>query len=282
MTKGPEIPLDLLLSFVREDAPAGDVTSDSFLSDQRCTARIVAKEVGVIAGLAEASALFQAHGAMVSPQLADGEAVDAGAVIATLEGPARAVLLVERTALNILGRMSGIATMTRRLQVILDRVGTGCRIASTRKTAPGLRILDKKAVILGGGDPHRMTLSDGILIKDNHLALVPLEDAVRKAKAYSKYRKVEIEVQTPDEALRAARAGADILLLDNMSPAVIRECLSRLESTGLREGLLVEVSGGVTEGNLAGYAMEGVDLISMGALTHSAKNLDVSLEILHQ
>lgn len=282
MTKGPEIPLGLLLSFVREDVPAGDVTSDSLLSGQRCTARIVAREEGVIAGLEEASALFQAHGVMVSPRLGDGEPVDAGAVIATLEGPARAVLLVERTALNILGRMSGIATMTRRLQVILDRVGTGCRIASTRKTAPGLRILDKKAVILGGGDPHRMTLSDGILIKDNHLALVPLEDAVLKAKAYSRYRKVEIEVQTPDEALMAARAGADILLLDNMSPAVIRECLSRLESAGLREGLLVEVSGGVTEENLPGYAMEGVDLISMGALTHSVKNLDVTLEIIHQ
>ncbi|HII76816.1 MAG TPA: carboxylating nicotinate-nucleotide diphosphorylase [Methanolinea sp.] len=276
------MPLGLLLSFVREDVPAGDVTSDSLLSGQRCTARIVAREEGVIAGLEEASALFQAHGVMVSPRLGDGEPVDAGAVIATLEGPARAVLLVERTALNILGRMSGIATMTRRLQVILDRVGTGCRIASTRKTAPGLRILDKKAVILGGGDPHRMTLSDGILIKDNHLALVPLEDAVLKAKAYSRYRKVEIEVQTPDEALMAARAGADILLLDNMSPAVIRECLSRLESAGLREGLLVEVSGGVTEENLPGYAMEGVDLISMGTLTHSVKNLDVSLEIIHQ
>lgn len=280
MTKGPLIPLDILLSFLREDSPCGDITTDSLLSGQDCTARIVAKVGGVIAGLEEAAALFRACSAAFSPLVNDGDEVKPGTVIATIAGPAAAVLLVERTALNVIGRMSGIATMTRRLQGTLDGLMPGCKIAATRKTAPGLRLLDKKAVILGGGDPHRMTLSDGILIKDNHLALVSIEDSLRKAKAYSKYRRIEIEVQGPDEALRAARAGADILLLDNMSPAMIRETLSLLRKAGVREGLLVEVSGGISEQNLDDYAIEGIDLISMGALTHSAKNFDVSLEIL--
>ena len=282
MTKGPAIPLEHLLSFLREDAPMGDITSDSLLSGQRCTARIIAKDGGVIAGLEEAGALFRALGVTVSPMVSDGDRVKPGTTLATLGGPASAVLLVERTALNIMGRMSGIATMTRRLQEMIENVGAGCRIASTRKTAPGLRLLDKKAVIIGGGDPHRMTLSDGILVKDNHLALVSVEEAVARAKEYSRYRKVEVEVQSPKEAVRAARAGADILLFDNMLPGEVRESLSRLKEAGLRDGLLVEVSGGVTEENLADYAIGGVDLISLGCLTHSVRNLDVSLDILRE
>jgi nicotinate-nucleotide pyrophosphorylase (carboxylating) len=280
VTKSPRIPLDTLLSFIQEDAPAGDITSDAILGDQQCQARIVVQEGGVIAGIDEAATLFRAHGTRMSPCVLDGDAVDAGTVLATIEGPARAVLLVERTALNIIGRMSGIATMTRHLQAIVEMVQPGCRIASTRKTAPGLRLLDKKAVILGGGDPHRMTLSDGVLIKDNHLALVPLEDAIHAARSHTRYKKVEVEVQNPADALRAARAGADIILLDNMSPSGIKETVSFLQQTGLREGLLIEVSGGINGENLRDYALEGVDLISIGALTHSVKNLDVSLEIL--
>jgi len=260
----------------------GDITSDSLLSGQRCTARIIAKDGGVIAGLEEAGALFRALGVTVSPMVSDGDRVEPGTTLATLWGPASAVLLVERTALNIMGRMSGIATMTRRLQEMIENVGAGCRIASTRKTAPGLRLLDKKAVIIGGGDPHRMTLSDGILVKDNHLALVSVEEAVARAKEYSRYRKVEVEVQSPKEAVRAARAGADILLFDNMPPGEVRESLSRLKEAGLRDGLLVEVSGGVTEENLADYAIGGVDLISLGCLTHSVRNIDVSLDILRE
>ena len=260
----------------------GDITSDSLLSGECCMAKIIAKEGGVIAGLEEAGALFRALGVTVSPMVSDGDRVKPGTTLATLGGPASAVLLVERTALNIMGRMSGIATMTRRLQEMIENVGAGCRIASTRKTAPGLRLLDKKAVIIGGGDPHRMTLSDGILVKDNHLALVSVEEAVARAKEYSRYRKVEVEVQSPQEAVRAARAGADILLFDNMLPGEVRESLSRLKEAGLRDGLLVEVSGGVTEENLADYAIGGVDLISLGCLTHSVKNIDMSLDIFRE
>ena len=139
-------------------------------------------------------------------------------IILSLAGNAKGILLVERTALNIIGRMSGIATQTRKFADIVSAANTRCRIAATRKTSPGFRALDKKAVQLGGGDPHRMSLSDGILIKDNHLMLVSLTEAIRSAKAASAYRKIEVEVETPHDALTAAKEGADILLLDNMIP----------------------------------------------------------------
>jgi nicotinate-nucleotide pyrophosphorylase (carboxylating) len=270
---------DLLLSFIREDAPFGDITSNAVLGTLRGHAVVVVREEGVIAGLEEAAFLFRHFGVTVSSRAEDGDAVFSGDVVLDLEGPARAILLVERTGLNLIGRMSGIATRTRRCVLLLGKTGYACRIASTRKTAPGLRKLDKKAVALGGGDPHRLSLSDGILIKDNHLALVPLEEAVRAAKRSSCYRKVEVEVTTPDEAVLAAKAGADILLFDNMTPAQVTAALGILREQGLKNRVLIEVSGGISEQNLLSYALPGVDLISAGMLTHSVKNLDVSLDI---
>jgi nicotinate-nucleotide pyrophosphorylase (carboxylating) len=203
-----------------------------------------------------------------------------GTVVMDLDGQARSILLVERTALNIIGRMSGIATRTRIMATLLERTGCSCRISATRKTAPGLRALDKKAVVLGGGEPHRANLSEGILIKDNHLALVPLEQAVCSAKQVPLPLKIEVEVAGPAEAVAAAEAGADILLLDNMTPGTVKSTLTLLEEKGLRDALLIEVSGGITEENLVSYALPGVDLISSGALTHSVRNFDVSLEII--
>lgn len=277
---GPfQLPRGLLLSFLAEDAPFGDITSLSVLSRESCRARIVARGEGVIAGLEEAQVLFSACGVTFRPHASDGDHVLPGTVLAEVEGPARAVLLVERTALNIMIRMSGIATMTRALQDLLEEKLPGARIAATRKTCPGLRLLDKKAVAIGGGDPHRLTLSDGILIKDNHLALVPLEEAIARAKAHSCYRKIEIEVESPEMAVRAARAGADILLLDNMTPALVHETIERLKNAGLPALPLVEVSGRITPQNIADYAIEGVSLISVGALTHSAKALDIGLDV---
>ncbi|MDI9633863.1 MAG: carboxylating nicotinate-nucleotide diphosphorylase [Methanolinea sp.] len=277
---GPfQVPRGLLLSFLDEDAPFGDITSLSVLPRVSCRARIVAREGGVIAGLEEARELFLASGVAFRPLAADGDRVPPGAVLAEVEGPARAVLLVERTALNILIRMSGIATMTRALQDVLDEKLPGARVAATRKTCPGLRLLDKKAVAIGGGDPHRLTLSDGILIKDNHLALVPLEEAIARARAHSCYRKVEVEVESPEMAVRAARAGADILLLDNMTPALVRETIRMLKNAGLPSLPLVEVSGRITPQNIADYAIEGVSLVSVGALTHSVKALDIGLDV---
>ncbi len=270
---------DLLLSFIREDAPFGDITSDAVIGDARCHASIVARQDGVIAGLEEAAFLFRQFGVGVEPRTADGNEVRAGAVVLDLEGPARSILLVERTALNIIGRMSGIASRTRRWVLLVGQMEQGCRIAATRKTAPGLRKLDKKAVLIGGGDPHRLSLSDGILIKDNHLALVPMEEAVRAARRASRYRKVEIEVASPEEAVVAANAGAEILLLDNMNPGQVAATISLLEERGLKKRVLIEVSGGITEENLLSYALPGVDLISAGTLTHSVQNFDISLDI---
>ncbi|MEN6342767.1 MAG: carboxylating nicotinate-nucleotide diphosphorylase [Methanospirillum sp.] len=274
-----DIPLARLLAFVAEDAPFGDVTSDAVLGDQRCTAVLRFREAGIAAGLAEAAALFAYYGVVVTASVADGDRVEAGATALALEGPVRSVLLVERTALNLVGRMSGIATATARYVALAGAGGGQVRVAATRKTAPGLGLLDKKAVLLGGGDPHRFTLSDGVLIKDNHLALVPIEEAVRRARAFSAYKTVEVEVETADEAVRAARAGADIVLLDNMTPVEAREALASLESAEIRDRVRVEVSGGITEATIGAYAALGVDLVSVGALTHSVRSLDLTLEV---
>ena len=274
------IPLENLLRFIREDAPWGDVTTDTVVPDVACRAVVRAKDRGTIAGLAEARALFEHFGVTVRERSADGRAVAPGEILLELDGPARAVLLVERTALNIIGRMSGIATRTREAVDMVRQVSPAVRVAATRKTAPGLRALDKKAVVLGGGDPHRFSLSDMVLIKDNHLALVPLPEAIGRAKKQSLYRTVEVEVETTDDAITAASAGADIILLDNMTPDAVWETVGALAGRGLRERVILEVSGGVAGGDLAGYAATGIDVISMGALTHTVRNFDVSLDIL--
>ena len=274
------IPIEDLLRFIREDAPWGDVTSETVVPDVTCRAVVRAKSQGIVAGLSEARRLFEHFGVTVRERSADGRAVAPGTVLLDLDGPARAILLVERTALNIIGRMSGIATRTREAVEAVRAVSPDVRVAATRKTAPGLRVLDKKAVILGGGDPHRYTLSDMVLIKDNHLALTPLAEAIRRAKKESLYRVVEVEVETVEDAVTAAGAGADIVLLDNMTPDTVREAVRALAGRGLRDRLTLEVSGGVGEDTLAGYAATGVDIISMGALTHTVRNFDVSLDIL--
>jgi nicotinate-nucleotide pyrophosphorylase (carboxylating) len=274
------IPVEDLLRFIREDAPWGDVTSEAVVPDVACRAVVRANDPGTVAGLAEARALFEHFGVTVRERIPDGRAVAPGAILLELDGPARAVLLVERTALNIIGRMSGIATRTREAVDAVRTVSPDVRVAATRKTAPGLRVLDKKAVMLGGGDPHRYCLSDMVLIKDNHLVLVPLPEAIRRARRESAYRTVEVEVETAEDAITAAKAGADVVLLDNMAPDAVRETVRALSERGLRDRLILEVSGGVGAGDLAGYAATGIDIISMGALTHTVRNFDVSLDIL--
>jgi nicotinate-nucleotide pyrophosphorylase (carboxylating) len=274
------VPIQYLLGFIEEDSPFGDITSDAVIPERTCRAVIRAEQEGIIAGIEEASALFKHFGVMVEPGKRDGEAVIQHEIILSLAGNARSILLVERTALNIIGRMSGIATQTRKLVDRVSSANSRCRIAATRKTCPGFRALDKKAVLLGGGDPHRMSLSDGILIKDNHLALVPLTDAIRAAKVVSAYRKVQAEVETPQDALTAAKEGADIILLDNMAPRQVRETLAGLEHAGLRDHVTIELSGGIDETTLPEYAALDVDVISMGSLTHTVKNFSVTLEIL--
>jgi len=273
---------ELLLSYIQEDAPFGDITSETTLGDIRCKAVIIAREAGLIAGLEEAATLFSYFGAIIHDRYSDGCEVAADTVIMSMEGPARGILLVERTALNIIGRMSGVANRTRLLSSLLSTTGVPIRIAATRKTAPGMRYLDKKAVMIGGGDPHRMNLSDGILIKDNHLALVTIETAIQRAKHHSLYRKIEVEVSTPADAVAAAKFGADMILLDNMTPDLVRETLDVMNRKDLREHLVIEVSGNIDETNLLSYAIPGVDRISAGTLTHTVRNFDVSLEITHE
>jgi nicotinate-nucleotide pyrophosphorylase (carboxylating) len=163
---------------------------------------------------------------------------------------------------------------------VMRVINPSCRVAATRKTCPGFRRLDKKAVAIGGGDPHRMNLSDGILIKDNHLAIVPLEKAIQAARHYSAFRKIEVEVESPADAVRAAAAGADIIMLDNMLPTGVADALAALRENKLRDRVTIEISGGIDEGALGEYAACGVDVISMGTLTHTVKNFSVSLEIL--
>jgi nicotinate-nucleotide pyrophosphorylase (carboxylating) len=274
--------LDYLLQFIEEDAPNGDITSVAIIPDITCNAVIRAEQEGIIAGLEEASTLFFHFDVSVKHHAKDGDAVCHNDTLLFLNGDAKKILLIERTALNIIGRMSGIANQTRKIADIVSAVNPRCRVAATRKTCPGFRILDKKAVKIGGGDPHRMNLSDGMLIKDNHLALVPLRNAILAAKKDSAYKKIEVEVETSDDALFAAKAGADIILLDNMSPDQITRAIRLLNNESLRDRVIIEISGGIDESSLQQYAELDVDVISLGVLTHSVKNFSVNLEIIPQ
>ncbi|MBP1928564.1 nicotinate-nucleotide pyrophosphorylase (carboxylating) [Methanolinea mesophila] len=270
-----------LLGFLSEDAPYGDLTSELLIDPSlTCHGVIQLKETGIIAGLEEAAEIFSILGVAVNSRARDGELVVRGGILLELEGPARGVLLGERTALNIIGRMSGIATKTREIADKVREKNSSCTIACTRKTAPGLRVLDKKAVALGGGVRHRFGLSDAVLIKDNHLLLLPLEEAISRAKMGSVYHRVEVEVRDADQARRAALAGADIIMLDNMTPEAVAGAVRAIRGVPGGDSRIIEVSGGICEENAILYALPGVDVISMGCLTHSVVNLDVSLDFL--
>lgn len=274
--------VEKIREFLREDIGHGDITSSSLIEvDQRAKARLFYREAGIAAGLEEAAMVFEILGCDVVSHACDGESVNPGDTLMEIEGPARAILSGERTALNIVGRMAGIATAVAEAQRIASEASPSVRVAATRKTLPGLRELDKKAVSLGGGDTHRLRLDDCVLIKDNHLELVPsITDAVVRAKEHVSFtKKIEVEVRTLAEAAEAAEAGADIVMFDNMSPGEIRICLGALKGRGLHEGRLFEASGGITHENLADYAGSGVDIVSMGSLTHSVRSLNVKIEI---
>lgn len=273
------IPHESLRRFLAEDSPYGDVTTDAIIPKTDGRAAIIARETGVIAGLAEAAFLFAECGAEARPLTQDGAWVDPGQQIIDVSGPVHGILLAERTVLNLMGRMSGIATATRRFSALIDSVMPGARIAGTRKTAPGLRFFDKKAIIIGGGDPHRNSLSDAVLIKDNHLALVDIKEGIKRAREVSQYRIIEIEVETPEDAVTAASAGADILLLDNMDAETIINTIQILKDAGIRDHVKVEISGNITPANAGSYAGCEVDIVSTGWLTHSVRNFDLSLEM---
>jgi nicotinate-nucleotide pyrophosphorylase (carboxylating) len=282
MNKIARIGADKIREFLKEDIGHGDITSSALIiTDQRAKARLFYREAGVAAGLEEACMVFEILGCDVVNHVSDGEIVDPGRTLMEIEGSARAILSGERTALNIVGRMGGIATAVAEAQSFASKASPTVRIAATRKTTPGLRELDKKAVTLGGGDTHRLRLDDCVLIKDNHLELIPsITEAVRRARERVSFtKKIEVEVRSLEEAAEAAEAGADIIMFDNMGPEEIRISLGALDERGLREGRLFEASGGITHENLADYAGSGVDIVSMGSLTHSVRNLNVKLEI---
>ena len=271
-----------LLQFLAEDVGQGDVTTEAVVPSE-CTAeaQVLAKAEGVVAGVEEAAVLAEAVGLQVETYVADGKEVEKGEVIMKLTGDARTILAVERTLLNLVSRMSGIATTTRKLCATIKKAKLLTRIAATRKTAPGLLYFDKKAVVVGGGDPHRLHLDDLVLIKDNHIVLAgSLENAVKNAKQNAPFsKKIEVEVAKPADALKAAELGAEIVMLDNFSPKQINEAVALLKKAGFFGKILLEASGGITADNLLDYASAGIDLISLGELTHTVKALDVSLEI---
>ena len=259
-------------AWLAEDVGSGDVTTTSVVdADAVCGAQIVVGEPGVVCGLGAAAEVFSELGARLEALVADGDSVGPGP-IARVEGPARAVLTGERLALNVFGRLSGIATLTRRFVDAVD--GTGATVLDTRKTTPGLRALEKEAVRCGGGTNHRARLDDGVLIKDNHLRLVgSIAEAVARARTAG--LPVEVECDTLDQVALAVEAAADRILLDNMNLDELRAAVALV--AGQAE---LEASGGVTLDTVRAIAETGVHFVSVGALTHSARALDVSLEVL--
>ena len=271
-----------LKQILAEDIGQGDVTAQAIIPPNlTVNAIVLAKEDGVAAGIEETTILAEYLGLKVKAKVADGEKIKNKQVLIEILGDAQTILSVERTMLNLLSRMSGIATATRLLTEKLEKSGSKAKIAATRKSAPGLLYFDKKAVTIGSGDPHRLHLDDMVLIKDNHLVIVgSVEGAVKKAKANASFtKKIEVEVTKAEDAIKAAKAGADIIMLDNFSPKQAKDAEEMLKKAGFGE-VLLEVSGGITGETLLEYAAAQVDIISMGELTHSVKALDISLEII--
>jgi len=284
LRRPPETLLDIARPALMEDVGRGDVTSRITVPERaQARARFVTREELIVSGIEAARAVFFETGGQEEVSFAafanDGDRLAVGSVLAEVDGPARPILAAERVALNLLMRLSGIATLTSRYVEAV--AGTGARITDTRKTTPGLRFLEKAAVRAGGGTNHRAGLDDGILIKDNHLALAGgVTEAVRRAKGHPgapHLLKVEVEVESLEALEEAMQAGADAVLLDNMTPEEVRHAveLARRENPGL----LVEVSGGINLQTVRSYAEAGPDLVSVGALTHSVSAADISLEV---
>ncbi|MDP2841161.1 MAG: carboxylating nicotinate-nucleotide diphosphorylase [Candidatus Methanoperedens sp.] len=261
--------------FIDEDSGYNDISS-SIVPECKVQAEVIAREDGVVAGLSEAAQVFEYFNVLSTTDLTDGSSIKKNDVLFILDGGARSILRAERLALNFLGRMSGIATLTRKY---VERAGN-VRIACTRKTTPGFRKFEKKAVIAGGGDPHRFNLSDAVMIKDNHITVLGLEKAVKEAFRIASFtQKIEVEVETVDDAIHAAELGVDIIMFDNMTADKIEESIKSITEKGLRESIILEASGGISLENIAECASCGVDVISVGALTHSSRWLDISLRV---
>jgi len=260
--------------FLAEDIGKGDISS-ALLPKKKIHAKIISRENALVAGINYAKHIFLLKGCKVKIFIKDGQKVKRNQKILEVSGTPQVILSCERTALNLLSRMSGIATQTNDL---VKKIPKKSKIYATRKTAPGLRLFDKKAVSIGGGKKHRMTLDEMVMLKDNHLAVG--KSIVRLLKdAKKKHKKVEIEVENQKDAILAAKLGANIIMLDNFSPNKISHTINLLKKLGLRKKVKLEASGGITSKNIKKFANTGVDMISVGAITNSVKGIDFSLEI---
>jgi len=265
--------------FVYEDIGEWD-DSSTLVPDIEARAAVVAKEDCVISGLQEAEEISAYFCLDACPLYDEGEFVPKGSEVLSIRGSARKILQAERLILNFLARMSGISTLTRECVLKVAQVAPGVRVAGTRKTTPGFRAYEKRAIFLGGGDPHRFNLSGAVLIKDNHIRLLGLEECIARAKAQASFtKKIEVEVEDLDGMDRAAELGADIIMFDNMDPADIVRGVEILRQRGLRSRVVLEASGGITPGNIEAYASTGIDVISLGWLTRNARWIDLSLEM---
>jgi nicotinate-nucleotide pyrophosphorylase (carboxylating) len=267
-------------TFLSEDIGRGDITTQAtVIRNSQAKGRFLAKESMVVAGLEAVEAVFSTLDSQQQLEafVSDGDEVEAGKVIARTSGFADVLLAGERLALNLMQRLSGIATLTKKYVSAIE--GTNAQIVDTRKTTPGLRMLEKYAVIAGGGRNHRYGLDDGVLIKDNHISLAGgVREAIFRArKAVGHLHKIEIEVSTEADLKDAIETGADILLLDNLSPEETARFVELARKAS--SGITLESSGGITLENVRAYAEAGVDLISIGALTHSARAMDISFKI---
>ncbi|WP_415378823.1 carboxylating nicotinate-nucleotide diphosphorylase [Halosimplex sp. TS25] len=270
------IPDSQIEQWLREDVGHHDVTNQV---PGETTGRLVAKDSGVVAGLDAARAVFGYLDVTVTDSAGVGGRIEPGDAVLEVEGPARDVLRGERVAVNITGHASGIASKTRRAVDAARSESDSVRVAGTRKTTPGLRGIEKRAVVAGGGDTHRLDLSHMVMVKDNHVAEMGLESAVEQFRERASFAtKIEVEVEEPADAPRAAEAGADIVLLDNMDPKTTERAVGLLRDAAdeLDREVLAEASGGITVETVPDYAATGVDVISMGSLTHSAQTLDYS------
>lgn len=263
-----------LLQFLAEDIGKGDITS-ALLPKRKITARIISRENAVVGGVSYAKEIFKLKGCNCTILKKDGSKIKKNQSIMTITGDAGKILTCERTALNLLTRMSGIATQTNEM---VKKIPSKTKVYATRKTAPGLRYFDKEAVEMGGGKKHRLRLDEMVMIKDNHIAVGDsLSSLIKKAKR--KYKKFEVEVENIQDAVLAAREEATIIMLDNFTPEQIKKTIQVLKKQKLRNKVMLEASGGINSKNISKYGKTGVDIISVGSITNSVKGIDMSLEI---
>jgi len=266
-----------LLRFISEDIQGGDITS-VLLPKKKIKAKIISRQEGVLAGVKFAGDIFRLKGCNVKIIKKDGAKLKSNQMILQISGNAGTVLSCERTALNLLSRMSGISTQTNFLVSKIRKINRKTKLYSTRKTAPGLRFFDKEAIMIGGGHKHRMSLNDMVMIKDNHLLVTNSMEGIIK-NARKRHKHVEVEVENQRDAILAASSGATIVMLDNFSPVQIKKTITALQKKKLRNKVKLEASGGINSKNISAYAKTGVDMISVGSITNSVKSLDLSLEV---